>query len=179
MKKQTTFHALAIALGVVSLVAATSCTRIKHKAATSCARIWHKLVDKWEKSTPTEEYSIGTLYPELDGRECVGVRDDGLLYSYWFRYKATPVEVEAALMAKPCNYSEIVPDSTLKPCDKTYIEDNFYSLLQDSHPVFTEWKTAPEDHLLYYCCRRTPLKHLLVFDTVSGYVYHCISEFRE
>ena len=76
MKKQTTFHALAIALGVVFLVSATSCTRI-----------WHKLADKLEESTPTEEYSIGTLYPELDGRECVGARSNGLLYNYWFRYK--------------------------------------------------------------------------------------------
>ena len=179
MKKPTPFHALAIALGGVFLVATTSCTRIKHKAATSCTKIWHKLVDLWEKSTQIEEYSIGTLYPELDGRECVGVRGDGLLYSYWFRYKATPVEVEAALMAKPCTYSEIVPDSILEPCDRTYIEDNFYSLLQDSHPVFTEWKTEPEEHLQYYSCTRTPLKHLLVFDTVSDYVYHYIGEFRE
>lgn len=168
MKKPIPFHALTIAFGVVFLFAATSCTRI-----------WHKLVDLWEKSTPIEEYSIGTLYPELDGRECVGVRGDGLLYSYWFRYKATPVEVEAALMAKPCTYSEIVPDSILEPCDRTYIEDNFYSLLQDSHPVFTEWKTEPEEHLQYYSCTRTPLKHLLVFDTVSDYVYHYIGEFRE
>lgn len=179
MKKLTTFHALVVALGVVALVAATSCTRIKHKAATSCTKIWHKLVDKWEESTTTEEYSIETLYPALDGQECIGVRGDGLLYYYWFRYKATPAEVEAALMARPCTYSKIVPDSTLKPCDKTYIEDNFYSLLQDSYPVFTEWKTAPEDHLQYYCCTRTPLSHLLVFDTVTGYVYHYIGEFRE
>ncbi len=179
MKKATTFHALTIALGVVFLVDATSCTRIKHKAATSCTRVWHKLVDSWEESTPTEEYSIGTLYPELDGRECVGVRGNGLLYSYWFRYKATPAEVEAALMAKPCTYSEIAPDSTMKPCERTYMENDFYSLLQDSHPVFTEWKAEPEDHLQYYSYTRTPLKHLLVFDTVSGYVYHYIGEFRE
>ena len=168
MNKPIPFHALAIAFGVIFLVAATSCTRI-----------WHKLADLWEKSTPTEEYSIGTLYPELESRDCVGVRSNGILYNYWFRYIATPAEVETALMAKPCTYSEIEPDSTLKPCDRTYIEDDFYSSLQDSHPVFTEWKTAPEDHLQYYRCTRTPLKHLLVFDTVSGYVYHCISEFRE
>ncbi|MBQ7550265.1 MAG: hypothetical protein IJT04_01895 [Bacteroidales bacterium] len=166
MKKPIPFHALAIAFGVVFLVTTTSCTGIKHR--------WNKW---WNGSA--QEYSIGTLYPELGGRECVGVRSNGLLYNYWFRYKATPAEVEAALMAKPCTYFEIEPDSTLKLCPKEIIVNNFGSLSEAYFAVFVEWKIEPENHLLYYECTRTPLKHLLVFDTVSGYIYHHISEFRE
>ncbi len=157
---------LALILGCFFIFAASSCSKIKHK----WANFWNG---------NAQECNIGDLYPELANHNCVGARENGLFYNYWFRYKATPEEVETALMAKPCHYTEIVPDSTLRPYRRDEIEQKFGSLPQAYFAVFIEWKVAPEDHLLYYRCTRTSLDHLLVFDTVSGYVYHKISEFRE
>lgn len=166
MKKTGIFYTLMLAIGLFAIMAMASCSKVRHKMAEFM-------------NGSVEDYSIENLYPELENRECVGARRNGLLYDYWFRYKATPAEVEDALIAKSCHFTEIVPDSALQPCDRVHVEKEFGSLQQAYFGAFVEWTNAPEEHLLYRRCTRTPLEHIIVFDTVSGYVYHHISEFRE
>ena len=153
----------------VALLAFSSCTRIKNK------------VIHWLCPKEVTECNIGTLYPELDGKDCIGVRaEDCFFYRYCFRYKATPDEVEKALMAKECSYVEIVPDTAFYRCDRGYMLDKMYKLSQENYPEYDEWRWCDHpDSLLFYACMRTPLQHLLVFDKVTGYVYHCIYEFAE
>lgn len=159
---------LLISIAVISLAAMTlSCTKIRTKIAD------------WLSESVKEDFHIGSLYPELDDSPCCGIRKEGIFYEYWFRYKATPSKVENALMAKPCNYVEIVSDTALVPCSRDYAIDNFKFGSEEYFCVFVEWKIAPETNLLYYRCKRTPLDHLMIFDTISGEAYHYISEFRE
>lgn len=102
----------------VVLLTLSACTRIKNKVEsviTNCA---------------ITECHIGSLYSDLKGKDCDGIKiDDGIFYNYCFRYKAIPAEVENALMAKTCSYVEIVPDSVLVPCKK-----NIYSTIFNCHP---------------------------------------------
>ncbi len=160
---------LLISIAVISLAAMTlSCTKIRTTIAD------------WLTEGVKEDVAIGSLYPDLDDPTCCGIRADGILFDeYWFRYKATPSKVESALFAKPCEYTEIVPDTALVPCSRDYAIDNFKFGSEEYFCVFVEWKTAPETNLLYYRCIRTPLDHLMIFDTISGEAYHYISEFRE
>ena len=156
------------------------CTAMVALAAMtlSCTKIRTKIAD-WLSEGVKEDFHIGSLYPELDDSPCCGIRKEGIFYEYWFRYKATPSKVESALFAKPCEYTEIVPDTALVPCSRDYAIDNFKFGSEEYFCVFVEWKTAPETNLLYYRCTRTPLEHLMIFDTISGEAYHYISEFRE
>lgn len=154
----------------VVLLTLSACTRIKNKVKsviTNCAI--------------TEECHIGSLYSDLKWKDCDGIKiDDGLFYNYCFRYKATPAEVENALMAKACSYVEIVPDSVLVPCKKKYIFNNIQLPSEETYPEYAEWLWCNHfDSLEFYKCTRTPLQHLLVFDKVTGQVYHFINEFRE
>ena len=148
--------------------------------STSCKRIKKEMKELIINGGKKIDYQITTLYPEITDTACVGIKyDNGFSYQYWFRYKATPSTVETALMAHPCQYVEIEPDTKLIPCNREYAIDNFQLKDGTDFIHFAEWKAAPEDHLVYYHCRRTPLDHVLVIDTVEGYAYHYISEFRE
>lgn len=147
----------------------TSCKRIKKEVK--------KLILNTEEKT---DYQITSLYPEITNTASVGIKyDNGYSYQYWFRYKATPSTVGSALMAHLCQSVEIEPGITLIPCDREYAIDHFQLRESTDFNHFAEWKAAPEEHLVYYHCRRTPLDHVLVFDTIEGYAYHYISEFRE
>lgn len=153
----------------VVLLTLSACTRIKNKVEsviTNCA---------------ITECHIGSLYSDLKGKDCDGTKiDDGIFYNYCFRYKAIPAEVENALMAKTCFYVEIVPDSVLVSCDKEYILNNIQLPSEETYPEYVEWRWCEHpDSLEFYKCTRTPLQHLLVFDKVTGQVYHFINEFRE
>ena len=147
---------------------------------TSCRKIKKEVKDLIINTGEKTDYQITTLYPEITDTACVGIKyDNGFNYQYWFRYKATPSTVETALMAHICEYVEIEPDITLIPCNREYAIDHFQLRESTDFNHFAEWKNAPENHLVYYHCTRTPLHHVLVIDTVEGYVYHYISEFRE
>ncbi|MBR4840300.1 MAG: hypothetical protein IK005_07480 [Paludibacteraceae bacterium] len=146
---------------------------------SSCTRIKNKITNIFADSGAEADIHIGSLYPELNNVSCLGMKQDGLFYSYWFRYEATPTMVESTLMAHPCVYEEIVPDTILYTCERSYALEKFELASGDSKSLFSEWKNAPQNNLLYYYCTRTPLEHVLVFDTVMGYVYHYISEFSE
>ena len=153
----------------VVLLTLSACTRIKNKVEsviTNCA---------------ITECHIGSLYSDLKGKDCDGIKiDDVIFYNYCFRYKAIPAEVENALMAKTCSYFEIVPDSVLVSCDKEYILNNIQLPSEETYPEYVEWRWCEHpDSLEFYKCTRTPLQHLLVFDKVTGQVYHFINEFRE
>lgn len=155
------------------------CTAIL--ALISCTRIKNKIESVITNSEVTE-CNIGSLYPDLDGKDCIGVKTDQMLYfsNYYFRYKATPAEVQNALMAKECSYVEIVPDTVLVPCDEKYILDNMQMLSEEVYPEFVEWRCCDHpDSLEFYECTKTPLQHLFVFDKGTGYMYHFISSFRE
>jgi len=161
---------------IISISATVSAIAIM----TSCTRVRSRIVNLLESDPKTTECNIGTLYPNLDGRECVGVMSDNILYTYQFRYRATPEEVESALMKKTCSYIEIIPDTTLQECSREYILANMSSRSIESYPTLTEWKQSNHpDSLVFYKCCRTPLQHLLVFDKKTGFVYHKIYEFKE
>lgn len=143
----------------------------------SCTRVRNKVVDWLRTSSNFKEYHVSQLYPSLGQDGDCGVCEEWPLYNMWFRYQGTPAQVESAIIAKDCTYTEITPDSAFISCDRNYILEK-----QRSHQridFFDEWETLPEDHLLYYHCCRTPHQHFFVFDTVSGYVYHHMVEFRE
>lgn len=146
---------------------------------SSCTRIRHKIVDTLTDCEVETAYHIGSLYPELNNVSCSGIRREGFLSCYWFKYEATPAMVEATLMGHSCAYEEIVPDTVLCLCGRDYALKNFKLTSADYKSVYAEWQQAPQNNLLYYCCTRTPFEHVLVFDTVMGSVYHYISEFRE
>ncbi|MBR5971550.1 MAG: hypothetical protein IK017_02730 [Paludibacteraceae bacterium] len=148
--------------------------------STSCKRIKKEMKELIINGGKEIDAQISSLYPELADTACVGMKcDNGFSYQYWFRYKATPSTVETALMTHICEYVEIEPDITLIPCNREYAIDHFQLRESTDFNHFAEWKNAPENHLVYYHCTRTPLHHVLVFDTIEGYAYHYISEFRE
>lgn len=146
----------------------------------ACIRIINK-VESVITNYAITECHIGSLYSDLKGKDCDGIKiDNGIFYNYCFRYKAIPAEVENALMAKTCSYVEIVPDSVLVPCKKKYIFNNIQLPSEETYPEYVEWRWCEHpDSLEFYKCTRTPLQHLLVFDKVTGQVYHFINEFRE
>ena len=144
----------------------------------SCTRVKNKIVSTM--SSEMSECKISSLYPDLNDDDCVGLMNDDIFYNYYFRYKASPSDVENALLAKECSFVEIKPDTALIPRSEKYILSEIKMLSEETYPEFVEWRWAENpDNLLFFECIRTPLRHFLVFDTSTGYVYHYISEFRE
>lgn len=151
-------------------VTMSSCTRVKNKVISMIRSIEDDL----------SECNISSLYPQLSDDDCIGFMDNGFFYNYWFRYKATPSDVEAAILSKECSFVDIKPDTTLVPCTSEFILSEMKMLSEEAYPEFVEWRWVENpDKLLFFKCTRTPLQHLLVFDTSTGYVYHYINEFRE
>ena len=70
--------------------------------------------------------------------------------------------------------------SALRLAIETDILSEKKMLSEETYPEFVEWRWAENpDKLLFFECTSTPLQHLLMFDTSTGYVYHYISEFGE
>ncbi len=87
----------------------------------SCTRVRNKVVDWLSTSSNFEEYHVSQLYPSLGQDGDCGVCEEWPLYNMWFRYQGTPAQVESAIIAKECSYTEIKPDSAFISCDRNYI----------------------------------------------------------